>query len=130
MDGSATGWSWRSSGSRSCSPWWRCPCRSWEADVELVRELLDNQIQDRQGAKLGKVDGVVLELREGRPPRVIALHTGAVVVVRRLDVRLARWLARAARKWPVAIRVTRIPWGRAATLGREVRRTADAEDAR
>ena len=97
--------------------------------MELVRELLDNQIQDRRGAKLGKVDGVVLELREGRPPRVIALHTGAVVVVRRLDVRLARWLARAARKWRVPIRVTRIPWGRVTTVGREVRVTLDAEHA-
>ena len=38
--------------------------------MDLVRDLLDRQLTDRSGRNLGRVDGVVLELRANRPPRV------------------------------------------------------------
>ena len=52
--------------------------------MEMVRDVLDNQIHDKQNCKVGKVDGIVIVLRKGRPPRVIALELGVVTVAHRI----------------------------------------------
>jgi sporulation protein YlmC with PRC-barrel domain len=59
--------------------------------MHMIRDLLDKQVKDRNGRKLGKVDGIVLEVREGEPPRLAAITLGAVVLAGRLGPRLARW---------------------------------------
>jgi sporulation protein YlmC with PRC-barrel domain len=62
--------------------------------VDLVRDVLDKQVRDRHGKKMGKVDGIVLELREGAPPRVAFLEIGPMTLARRLGTAAGR-LARA-----------------------------------
>ena len=52
--------------------------------MDLVRDVLDKQLLDRHGQHMGKVDGIVLELREDGPPRVVALEVGVTVLLRRL----------------------------------------------
>ncbi|MBD1845553.1 hypothetical protein H6F89_19485 [Cyanobacteria bacterium FACHB-63] len=44
--------------------------------MNLVRDVLDNQIVDRNQTKMGKVDGIVFELRDGQPPRLLYLESG------------------------------------------------------
>jgi hypothetical protein len=61
-------------------------------DLELARDILDQQVVDREETKMGRVDGLVLELREGRPPRIDHIEMGAVVLARRLSPRLERWV--------------------------------------
>jgi sporulation protein YlmC with PRC-barrel domain len=70
--------------------------------MELTHDLLDQQVLDRHGERMGKVDGVILELRHGRPPRVAAIEIGLLPAVRRLEI---GWLTRWAARFPV----TRIP---------------------
>lgn len=55
----------------------------------LVAEVLDKQIVKGE-EKLGKVDGLVIVLREGKPPRVAYIECGIAVVARRLG----RWCER------------------------------------
>jgi sporulation protein YlmC with PRC-barrel domain len=52
--------------------------------MDLVRDVLDKQLLDRDGRKLGKVDGIVLELRDDGPPRVAFLENGLPVLMQRL----------------------------------------------
>ena len=59
-----------------------------ENKLALVREVLDNQVVDRWGSKMGKVDGLAAELREGQPPRLAFVEMGAPVLARRLSRRL------------------------------------------
>ena len=59
--------------------------------MELVRDILDKQIRGRDDEKLGKVDGIVLELRGGQPPRVAYLELGSATFSRRLGKRFERW---------------------------------------
>jgi sporulation protein YlmC with PRC-barrel domain len=61
--------------------------------LDLVRDLLDKHVIDRDGATVGKVDTIVLELREGKPPRVAALEIGSVAVARRLHAGLGTIVA-------------------------------------
>ena len=60
--------------------------------MNLTRDILDQQVVDRAGQRLGKVDGVILELRDGEPPRVAAIEIGPVTLTRRIHPRLAEWL--------------------------------------
>lgn len=61
--------------------------------MELVRELLDKLVVDRNGREMGRVDGIVLEHRDGMPPRVSALEIGPSVLGYRLHPTVGRWIA-------------------------------------
>jgi hypothetical protein len=37
--------------------------------LPLVRDVLDKQVLDPDKCKIGKVDGILLQLRANRPPR-------------------------------------------------------------
>lgn len=60
--------------------------------MDLVRDLLDKQVMDRNGREMGRVDGVVLELRDGAPPRVARIEIGGSVLAWRIHPLLARWV--------------------------------------
>jgi hypothetical protein len=90
--------------------------------LALGRDVLDKQVVDEAGERMGRVDGIVLELPPDGPPRVAALALGAVVLAARLHPRamalvhgLRRW---SARRWRIR-RTARylLPW----RLVREVR---------
>jgi hypothetical protein len=57
--------------------------KSWEADVHLVRDLLEKGIVDRQGREIGRADSVVLALGRGAP-RVARIEVGPAVLAERL----------------------------------------------
>jgi sporulation protein YlmC with PRC-barrel domain len=79
--------------------------------LDLVRDVLDIQVIDREGTKMGRVDGIVLELREGQPPRVEAIEMGFVVLAKRLHPRLEDWLMRLRRRFSVRRTAChRVPW--------------------
>jgi sporulation protein YlmC with PRC-barrel domain len=42
----------------------------------LVREVLDEGLVDKNGHKMGKVDDLVLDLRDGQPPAVRSILSG------------------------------------------------------
>ncbi|MER9290542.1 hypothetical protein NKI71_09895 [Mesorhizobium sp. M0510] len=66
--------------------------------MKLLRDLLDKQVVDREQIKIGKVDGLVAELRPGKPPRIIAIELGSITLARRLGAGPGRWMARLAVK--------------------------------
>jgi len=95
--------------------------------MDLVRDVLDTQLIDRRGRQMGKVDGVVLELAEGEPPRVAALVTGPQALWRRVHARLGRWARRVERLWSRAGAELRIPWSAVRDVGIDVEVDLDAE---
>ena len=60
--------------------------------MDLVRDLLDELVLDRNGREMGRVDGIVLEIRTGAPPRVARIEVGGAVLARRIRPILARWV--------------------------------------
>jgi hypothetical protein len=80
-------------------------------DLELGRDVLDKQVVDREEIKMGRVDGLVLELREGKPPRIDSIEMGGVVLAARIHPRLARWVDGWRRRFNVRkTAVYRVPW--------------------
>lgn len=71
---------------------------------------------------MGKVDGLLVELRDGRPPRVVALEIGGAAFIRRLPFGLARWMAPLARRWGLRRGMPyRVPWSKIRGFGLVIR---------
>ena len=98
--------------------------------MHIGRQLLDQQLVDRNNLDVGTVDGIVLELREGAPPRIAALLTGGHILAERLHptfARLMRWLTRG---WgPPNHEPLRIAWSQVMKIGIDVKVDIAADDA-
>ncbi|WP_245763183.1 hypothetical protein [Paraburkholderia diazotrophica] len=92
--------------------------------------MLDKQLVDRHGAKMGRIDSIVVELRQGRPPEIVAIETGSVAMARRIGERAARWVARLARSVGGAgcTEPYRIPWSHVRRIGIDIQVDVDVSD--
>jgi sporulation protein YlmC with PRC-barrel domain len=87
-------------------------------DIHLIRDVLDDQLLDRRKRKLGKADGIVVILREGKPPRVAYIEMGMSTLAHRIHPRLGRWVERLGKKWGVRHgKPYRIPWSKVKDIG-------------
>jgi hypothetical protein len=81
--------------------------------LNLVADVLDEQIVDSKRRQAGRVDGIVLELRADRPPRLAYIEISPITLLSRFNRRLAHWYARHDRKLGEGRGVpVRIPWSR------------------
>jgi len=51
--------------------------------VHLSRNVIDTQLVDRHRQKIGRIDELLLELEEGKPPRVATIVIGGAARARR-----------------------------------------------
>ena len=98
--------------------------------MDLLRDVLDNQLVDRNGIRMGKVDGLVAELRDGAPPRLAFVEIGAVALARRLGPRAGRWVAGlwARLGGERAREPHRVPWSKVRDVGLDVDLDLDVEE--
>jgi sporulation protein YlmC with PRC-barrel domain len=61
--------------------------------MDLVRDMLDKKVVDRNGREMGRVDSIVLRVDAGRPPSVVALELGPAVLAARVRPLFGRWVA-------------------------------------
>jgi len=79
----------------------------------LVADVLDEQIRDSRGRESGRVDGIVLELRDGHPPKLAYIEISPITLLSRFSRRLARWYSRYDRRLGPGRGVPfRVPWTR------------------
>lgn len=94
----------------------------------LVADVLDEQLRDSKGRQAGRVDGIVLELRDGKPPRLAYLEVSPITLLSRFSRRLAYWYARHDRRIGEGRGVpVRIPWSRVTRDGPTLVIDIDAE---
>ena len=90
--------------------------------MDLVGDILDKLVVDRNGREMGRVDGIELEHRDGMPPRLAALQIGASVLACRLHPGLGRFVAGLEQAFGVADRrPVRIPFSSVVEIGIEVK---------
>lgn len=86
--------------------------------IRLMAEVLDKQLLDANGDNAGRVDGIVLELRDDKPPRLAYLEVSPITLFSRFSLRLAHWYARHDRRFGAGRGVPfRIPWSRVSRDG-------------
>jgi hypothetical protein len=94
--------------------------------VHLIADILDEELRDSHGEHAGRVDGIVLEIRPGKPPRVAYLEVSPITLLARFSHRLAHWYARYDAKLGNGRGVPfRIPWSRVTREGPIVRMDMD-----
>jgi hypothetical protein len=92
-----------------------------EADVDLVRDVLDKKLKDREDCAMGRVDGLVMQLGEHSQPRITHILIGGETLWMRLHPVFARLAVRLATMWgPKREGPVRIPWSRVLTTGKDI----------
>jgi sporulation protein YlmC with PRC-barrel domain len=81
------------------------------------RDIMDQQVVDAEGRLMGRVDGVVLELREDGETHLAGLLIGGTTLLWRIHSGLARW---AERKLEGEGRVTYVPWPKVRKIGVDI----------
>jgi hypothetical protein len=95
--------------------------------MHLVRDLLDNQVHDLKDRRIGKVDGIVLVMRRGKPPRVESIELGMPTLCARINRRLGAWLSHLERRLGVGDGTpVRIAMDRVERIGIDVHTNIDA----
>jgi sporulation protein YlmC with PRC-barrel domain len=96
--------------------------------MDLARDCLDSQLVDLNCRHMGRVDGIIIEIEEGKPPRVAFVESGVVTQAARLHPRLGRLVARLAKRFGVAESDPyRIPWSEVTPTGVNVTVGVEAE---
>jgi hypothetical protein len=98
--------------------------------MDLGRQLLDVQLVDRNERMIGRVDGVLIELRDGRPPRVAAMEVGLFTAARRVSPTLAKALRGLLRVLPVMPPTVRLPLTLFRDVGVDIELDIDADSDR
>ena len=89
--------------------------------LDLRHDVLDAQLVDRNCENIGRCDAVMLELRDGKPPRVATILIGGQV----RDERIGRWMSALSRllhgrKRAPGDGVSRIPFSSMRSLGETI----------
>jgi sporulation protein YlmC with PRC-barrel domain len=99
--------------------------------MQLARDLLDNQVIDKTGRRMGRVDDIVLVLRRGKAPRVAWIEMGLSTTLARIHERLGDWGLRLERRLGVNDRgAVRIEIERLDKAGIDIEADVDAERTR
>lgn len=93
--------------------------------MDLIRDCLDEQLVDRKGRPMGRVDGIILELDQNGPPRVAQIELGGITLANRLNSRFGKLIARLMRCVRKPADRYRIPWSKVRVGLNKV--TADVE---
>jgi hypothetical protein len=80
--------------------------------MDLMRDCLDKQLDDRNKRRMGRVDGIILEIETGRPPRVAYVEVGVTTLMNRFSRRLGNWTGRLMKRFNISPEPYRIPWGK------------------
>jgi hypothetical protein len=97
--------------------------------IDLVRDVLDKQLIDRHGKRMGKVDGLVLSIDSDGRPRVLRIECGFVVLAGRFGRRLERMVRALGQRFGVRKgRAMRIAWTKVKSVGIDVDVDVRAEE--
>lgn len=82
-----------------------------DEQIDLVRDVLDQQLVDSDETKMGRVDGLVLTIDGKGQPRVDHLELGFAVLARRIHPRVEEWLLAVRRRFSVRRSARQsVPW--------------------
>jgi hypothetical protein len=97
--------------------------------VKIANDLLDKQLLDREKRKAGRVDGLIVELRDDEPPHIVAIECGFAVCAARVSERWSRFAIAVGKK--LGVRKTpryRIPWEKVLDVGFDIEVDVDGPE--
>jgi hypothetical protein len=87
----------------------------------LEKQILDQQLLDRDCNRIGKVDGLIMFVPEGEPPRITHITVGGTVLGHRVSGPIGVVLRWMARRWGAQHgEPMRIPWSTVTDVGVDI----------
>ena len=71
----------------------------------MARDVLDKVLRDRNGRECGRVDSIIVKIRDGEPAVATEIECGLFIALRRVSRPIAEWLE------VIASRILPIPLG-------------------
>jgi len=98
--------------------------------LRLGHDLLDKQMMSSDDKKVGRVDGIILELHKTTPPRVVAVESGIETVLHRVHCG-TKWLRAIGRRLHVRDdgAAIDIPFTKIKSIGIDVKLMMNVEEA-
>ena len=62
--------------------------------MDVVRDVLDKPVFDRDGRPMGRVDGLTITIGDGEPPQLASILIGPIALADRIAPAFARWMAK------------------------------------
>ncbi len=90
--------------------------------MDLVRDVLDKKLLDKEEDEMGRVDGLIMEFGERSQPSITHIEIGGTTLGARLHPIFARLAKRIGQMWgPKRREPVRIPWSHVVTVGRNIK---------
>jgi sporulation protein YlmC with PRC-barrel domain len=97
--------------------------------VDLVRDILDKKLTDRENCEMGRVSGLLMHVGENTQPRVTHILIGGETLWTRVHPALGRLSRRLAQMWgPRRHEPVKIPWSRVEKVGKDIELDVKARD--
>lgn len=97
--------------------------------MDLIRDVLDKKLVDREECDMGRASGLVMEFGENTQPRVTHIIVGGPTLWTRVHPALGRLAKRMAKAWgPKRDEPVKIPWSRVQTVGKDVKLDVEAKE--
>ena len=96
--------------------------------MDLFRDCLDQLIVDRNDRRMGRVDGIILEVGPAGPPRVAAIEVGASTLVNRAGTSLGRAFSAFMKRFRLRSDRAQVPWSKIRVGLNQIHADIDCED--
>lgn len=97
--------------------------------MDLVRDILDERLLDRNRCRMGRVDGLLIEQRDGQPPILRYIEVGSSTLAARMPRVAGALMNWCARRWgPRRGEPCRLPWALVFAVDRDIHLDVEAEE--
>lgn len=97
--------------------------------MNLVRDVLDKKLIDREECNMGRVSGLLMHVGETAQPRITHILIGGPTLWSRLHPTFGRMAGALSKVWgPRRKGAVTIPWSRVETVGREIKLDVEAKE--
>jgi sporulation protein YlmC with PRC-barrel domain len=97
--------------------------------MDLVRDVLDKKLIDREDCQMGRVSGLLMHVGENSQPRITHVLIGGDTLWMRVHPAFARLSSKLRRAWgPKRNEAVKIPWSRVVTVGKDVKLDVEAKE--
>jgi sporulation protein YlmC with PRC-barrel domain len=97
--------------------------------MDLIRDVLDKKLIDREDCPMGRASGLVIQFGENTQPHITHIVVGGPTLWARIHPSMGKLSAKLSRLWgPKRAEPVKIPWSRVKTVGKDIKLDVEAKD--